>query len=634
MTMVSDKSKKFFIGIFILIFVLFHPLIIKAQEIPEIPAEVRKMVSEKDLLEIFCLMTKWKSGKFFASLDALEEVLRISLQELNKVGIEAEMPNFSSYRSQGQEKLNIICQAISWEEAQTKARDFINFGESVGNDLNNINGDWGQKLKIKGEELRKMILEQVDVLEKQEKTKIEEEIKNEINQLTNQLRSQLEQQAQNMSFASEEQARAFGESGARRIKATIETKAREIVDQKKGKIEKRINDKVSEIVGWPVEEFKAIGDKMAKIEETIKKTTGDKLKHYEQYKIQAMAKRKSLIMAVLDKKIGEAIVLIKEKSSFLDQARKNDPSVKTSDEYIVELQTDREILANKIQSGIDQDDEGIINSAIDEMKNKWLKIKGELEEDLAKRQKPIEVCALIVSQISQVKPQVEQGLSQMGLAQDEIESKKQECGLSSGAICEKVADIYEQISLAKEKTELLLNQIKEVQEECIKVSENTVWDEKFLKSITDLNNNGLQWQNEITLLKIQWLKNKNDLEKELAKRPDVKTICDLKELKRGRTDIQRKLDDINDRLERCDQGCVGTTEACVSQASACVLYQSRKVEFEAAIKKGEETLAKFGVFEQKCASPLSPSLKEIIDLALEIKQSGEDFINLHKRAID
>jgi hypothetical protein len=632
--MINNKLKDFFIGIFILIFILFHPLIIKAQEIPEISDEIREMVSEKDLLEIFCLMTKWKSGEFFASLDALEEVLTTSLQELNKVGMDAEMPNFNFYKSQGQKKMNIICQATSWKEAQGKTRDFISFGESVRNDLNNINGNWGQNLKMKGEELRLKILEQVDILEKQEKARIEEEIENEINHLANQLRSQLEQQAQNMNFTSEEQAQAFGESGARRIKATIEAKANEMVDQKKMEIDRRINDKVSEIVGWPIEQFKAIGDKMANIEETIKKTANDKLKQYEQYKIQAMTKRKNLIMAVLDKKIEEAIILIKEKSFFLGQARKNDPSVKTSDEYIAELQADKEILANKIQSGIDQNNEAIINSAIDEIKNKWLEIKDKLEEDLAKNQTPAEVCLLIISQISQVKPQIEQGLSQLKLAQNEIELKKQECNFSSKLICEKVTDVYKQISLAKEKTELLLNQTEEVQERCVKVNKNTAWDEKFLKLMTDLKNNGLQWQNEIILLKTKWLKDKNDLEKELSKKPDVKTICGLKELAEGKIDIQRKFDDINDRLEKCNQDCVGTTEACISRASTCALYQSRKTEFDATIKKGEETLAKFSVFEQKCANPLDISLKEIIDLAFEIKQLGEDFINLRKQAID
>ncbi len=87
---------------------------------------------------------------------------------------------------------------------------------------------------------------------------------------------------------------------------------------------------------------------MQGIEGQINQVIENKKQDYEQYRVQAMAKRKGLILAVLDKNIETAVNQIRGKESLLKEAKLNDSSVKSADEYIAELERDKEILVEKI----------------------------------------------------------------------------------------------------------------------------------------------------------------------------------------------------------------------------------------------------------------------------------------------
>ncbi len=512
--MKNNKLKNCTAFILILGFTLGGIFTTQAQEIPELSAEVTKMVPEKDLLEVFCLMTKYKSGEFFATIDALEEILVPALEELHKIGLEAEIPDIASYKNQGQEKLAAICQAQTWKEAQTATNDFINFGESVRTKLQGLSASLGQDLKTKGEELKSKIENEINSWAEQEKVKIQNEIESGASKYADSLRIKLENDIQNMSFGNEAEAQAYANNRAQQIKSQVDQWVKNEVEKKKAEMEAKVNDKASEIIGMPVENFKAIGEKMAKIEETIQKTAAEQLKQYEQYKIEALAKRKQIIITILDQKISQAEDLIKSKESLLNEAKLNDSTVKSASEYIAELKSDKEVLANKIEVAVENNDEAAMNLAIEEMNKKWNNLRSKLEADLAKKQTPQEVCSLVLPQISQAKPQIEDGLNQIQLAQEEINSQIQECDKASEPmpICEKARSIYNQMSKAKEETQNLLNQMSVVETQCKQAS---VWNEEFLKAMIDLRNQGPQWQKEIITLKNQWLIDKKELEKEL-----------------------------------------------------------------------------------------------------------------------
>jgi len=102
-------------------------------------------------------------------------------------------------------------------------------------------------------------------------------------------------------FTSEAQANVYANSRASQIKIDIESQINSLVEQKKKELKEKVNSKASEILGVDAEKFKSTGEKMANIEEQINQTIENKKQDYEQYRIQAMEKRKGLILAVLDK---------------------------------------------------------------------------------------------------------------------------------------------------------------------------------------------------------------------------------------------------------------------------------------------------------------------------------------------
>ena len=226
----KTKCKNFFILSLITSLVFLSFLVIKAQELPELPADVREMIPEKDLLEVFCLMTKWKTGEFFAALDALEEVLIPAVQEIQSIDINVEVPDIAGYKSQGQQKLNAICSAGSWETAQQVTQDFVNFGQTIRQELGGLNSSLGGDLKAKGDEMKIKVEGEINAWVEQEKAKIEQELKAEAEQLVSQAKANLEQEMTTKEFSTEEEAMAYAQSRVSPIKAIIESQINNLVE--------------------------------------------------------------------------------------------------------------------------------------------------------------------------------------------------------------------------------------------------------------------------------------------------------------------------------------------------------------------------------------------------------------------
>jgi len=614
--MTKNKLKNSIILGLISVFV-FSSLYIQAQQPPQISEDVRKMVPEKDLVEVFCLMTKWKTGEFFAALSALYEVLVPALKDLQSIGMIIDIPDIASYRSQGQVKLDAICSASNYAAAQTTVKDFISFGESVRQELGNLNNSLGGNLKTKGDEMRAKVEGEINAWVEQEKTKIEQELKAEAEQLASQAKANLEQEMTTEGFSTEEEAVAYAQSRVSQIKATIESQINNLAEQKKKELETKANAKASEIIGGDAEKFKAIGEKMQGIEGQINQVIENKKQDYEQYRVQAMAKRKGLILAVLDKNIETAVNQIREKESLLKEAKLNDSSVKSAEEYITELNQDKEVLVDKIQAAIDKGDETAINLAVEEIKNKWDGIRQGLERDLAKRQSAKQICSQVIVQTSQAKPQIENSLTQIETAQKEISEKKDECDITQMPLCAEVEIVFNQLSIAKEKAKNLIDQINSAEQKCAQVTEETPLDD-ILGPMLSLRETGPEFQKEMLALKEKWQDNKAKLNEALVKKPKVKEICSQvsPKLASGKSQIEKGLSEIKSIRDNC-QG---------SAEKKCELINANLDKFNSAKEKGEALLNKINSAENKCQT--KTTLKELVSLLKEIEVDSEEFLSL------
>lgn len=617
--MVGNRIKNLIAPILILLFLFFGLVAIKAQEPPQISEDVRKMVPEKDFLEVYCLMTKWKTGEFFAALSALDEVLVPALKDLQSIGMIVDIPDIANYLSQGQVKLGAICSAPNYAAAQTAVKDFISFGEGVRQELGNLNNSLGGNLKTKGDEMRAKVEGEINAWVEQEKAKIEQELKAEAEQLASQAKANLEQEMTTKEFLTEEEAMAYAQSRVGQIKASIESQINNLAEQKKKELEEKANAKVSEILGGDAEKFKAIGEKMQGIEEQINQVIENKKQDYEQYKVQAMAKRKGLILAILNKNIETAVDQIKGKESLLKEAKLNDSSVKSAEEYIVELNQDKEVLVDKIQAAVDKEDETAINLAVEEIKNKWDGVRQGLERDLAKRQSAKQICSQVISQTSQAKPQIENGITQIETAQKEIAEKKDECDITQVPLCAEVEIVFNQLSTAKEKAKNLIDQIELAEEICAQVTEETPLND-ILGLMLSLKETGPEFQKEMLALKEKWQNNRAKLEKALAEKPKVKEICTQAspKLTLEKSQIEKELSEIKGIRDNCQE----------SVEKKCELINANLDKFNSAEEKGQTLSNKINSAKNKCQT--KTTLKELVPLLKGIETDLEEFLSLIK----
>ena len=103
-----------------IIFLLCTILIANAQTLPAISDDIKGVVSEKDVNQIYCLMTKWKSGEFFAALST-------------------DIPEFKEKYIEGQAKLNAICSAQNYKQGEAAINDLTKFGKETQKYIDGLN---------------------------------------------------------------------------------------------------------------------------------------------------------------------------------------------------------------------------------------------------------------------------------------------------------------------------------------------------------------------------------------------------------------------------------------------------------------------------------------------------------------
>src|SRR3989344_7055492 len=100
------------------------------EEPGQVPAEIKGQVPEGELVAVYCAMTKWKSGRFFAAMDAMDSLVVPAMQKITELGIALDMPDPAAFRAEGQRRVEAICAAKDTDEADRLVRDFMKWGET------------------------------------------------------------------------------------------------------------------------------------------------------------------------------------------------------------------------------------------------------------------------------------------------------------------------------------------------------------------------------------------------------------------------------------------------------------------------------------------------------------------------
>lgn len=433
-------------------------------EIPGIPADARSLISDKDLVEVYCLMTKWKSGELLAALDSLKENLLPAMSETNNlIGLDLTLPDIDGLKSKTQQKIDAVCNAVTIEAANAAMSDLSSYGQEVNQQFKDLNKNLTDKIQAKSDALKNKVQADLQSTIDAEKEKMQTEINNYADTLKNQAQADLTAEVSSMKFDSQAAAMSYVNSKIETLKATITSEINAKVSAKKAELQKTIESKVEEIIGPERLKFEEVAKLFADIGGKIQAGITAGKAQYEKYKTEAFAKRKSIILELVDKNILKAKVELEKNRAQLEEGEKSNPAVKNVEEILAEIQADRNTLSVKLDQAMAAENEAAIQVATDEFRNKWENYRAETEKLFLN---PQTICKQVTEQIAANRPQLTAGQKQL---QDIINK----CSGKTDDQCLKVNELSSRFSAIMGKLNLLSSEMKNVEDLCSKsIAEN------------------------------------------------------------------------------------------------------------------------------------------------------------------
>ncbi|MDP1629374.1 MAG: hypothetical protein Q8L57_02020, partial [bacterium] len=366
----------------------------KFEEPGSVPEEVRKFVSDAEIIPIYCAMTKWRSGQFFIAMDALKKHLVPALAKVkNILDIEIHTPDIDSLAAEAQKKIEGICNVKTVDEADRLTRDFMAWGKQLeSGQFGSLGKDLSTKMRAKGNEFRQKIEAEINPIIEADKTKIEQEIKDSVNTYVSSIKFDHEPSAGELA-AARNQIEQFVNSKVAAKKAEIQQKVQAKVEEMKTKVMGPFLE--------AAESLKGIGPK---IDAEIKANAS----RYDQYRQEAFRLRKTVVFNVLEKILEVGLKELDAAASVLEEAKKEDPSLKSAGEIKAELAQDRKALESKLDVALESGDEAAFQAALNDFRAKWENIRVESEK--AASQGIDKACTVAAAQFQQARAQIDSQL--------------------------------------------------------------------------------------------------------------------------------------------------------------------------------------------------------------------------------
>lgn len=391
----------------------------KFEQPGSVPEEAKQYATDKELVDIYCAMTRWKSGDFFSALDAVNKYIVPSVEKVKELGIDVSLPDIESLRAEGQKRIETICSAKTLSEAEGLVQDFSSWGQSMAaGKFDNLKSDLESKMKAKGDELRNKIKAEIDPFIAEERVKIESDLRQEAEGIAAQKQAELQD-----SKTPPDMTQIRGE-------ITQQIMAR--VDVKKAELKNKVQSKVNELMGGQKEKFEEIGNLFQGIGGKINAEIAANKGQYDQYKKQAFELRKTLVFKILDKNIENGLKQLEAANSDIETAKKEDPTIKSVGEIKAEIQQDRNTLSVKLDAALEAGDEAAFQGALNDFRTKWEGFRDDMEK--AAGQSISKACTVALAQFDQAKGQIEPGLAK-------VKSLQSKCAISSSDECSKVNEL-------------------------------------------------------------------------------------------------------------------------------------------------------------------------------------------------
>lgn len=390
-----------------------------------VPDEVKKYVSDKDLVSVYCAMAKWKTGQFFLAMDAVKKYVVLPSQKIKSdFDIDFSIPDVDSIKAEGDKKIKGICAAPTVAEAEKLVAEFASWAQ-VQNQakFDTMRSEMQDKLKGKSDALQAKIKKEIQPFIDEQTSGIEAEMKTLADQIVAQKKSEIT--ARIMASKVAPDINAVKSEITQAVNSAIQSK----IEQKQAELKTKIQAKVKELAGAEEAKFQKIGEAFQNVGQNINDYIKANQPQYDQYKKEAFDLRKKLVFSILDKNIAEGIAKLDAASADLLEAKKSDPTLKSAEEIKAELQQDRKDLEAKLDAALESGDENAFQGALNDFRAKWESVQREGEK--AMQQSITKVCTIALAQFDKANTQMDPGVKK-------IKALQAQCAKSTTDECLKV----------------------------------------------------------------------------------------------------------------------------------------------------------------------------------------------------
>lgn len=403
-----------------------------------VPEEAKKYLKDQELVPIYCAMVRWKTGHFFESMNALKNNLLPAMQKAkDSLKIEQPLPNIDKIIEDGNGKINTICSAKTLAEAEDITASFAEMGQDFEkNGISAFVAEFENKMKAKGDEIKSKIEALIPSLIEEEKAKIKPELEQEAKSYTE----------SNINIDHQPSPEEMAQ-----IRAQVENYLKPKIEAKKQEVAQRIQARVNEIKEKEIGEAEGIGKLFDGMDQKIKEESQKGLEKYDQYKKEAFILRKEAILKILNKNLEEGLKQLDSSEKDIEEARKEDSSIKSVSQIKSEIDKDKKILEEKLNSALESNNESAFQEAINEFKTKWEKIRNEGEK--AAEQSITKACEIANSEFTKARSQMQNNLYK-------IEGLEKRCAGSVTDDCLRIAEFSDRFGTIKNK----INELKSAME--------------------------------------------------------------------------------------------------------------------------------------------------------------------------
>jgi hypothetical protein len=410
-----------------------------------VPDEIKKYVSDKDLVQVYCAMAKWKTGQFFSAMDAVKEyVVKPSEQIKSDFGIDFTIPDVDAIKTEGERRLDGICSSSTVAEAEKLAADFANWGQGQNQaKFDGMRVEMQEKLKVKADALRDKINKEIQPFIEEQKSSVQKDI----NKLADQIveRKKKEISGRLSSSGEKPDIDAIKNEITQAVLSELQPK----IEQKKAEIQANIQNKVQELIGVEKSRFEKIGETFQNVGQKITDYIKANESQYDKYKKEAFDLRKKLVFDILDKNIAEGMVKLDAAAADIEEGKKIDPSIQSAGEMKADLQQDRKNLEAKLDAALESGDENAFQQALNDFRVKWEALQREGEK--AMQQSVSKVCTIALAQFDKANGQMDPGMKK-------IKDLQVECGNS-------VTDKCLQVNKFSSRFETILSKFSDLKTE-------------------------------------------------------------------------------------------------------------------------------------------------------------------------